>query len=85
MSSYILALFKSIGEFAVEAAAAALKMDACYSQVNRFFFTTCQQWAKQLWGYGFIVVSLGYFTFCAVLLNHGVVEHDAFSLSISYL
>ena len=37
MSSYILSLLKSIGEFAVEAAAAALKMDTCYSQVNRFF------------------------------------------------
>ena len=37
MSSYILSLLKSIGEFAVEAAAAALRMDPCYSQVNAFF------------------------------------------------
>ena len=34
---------------------------------ERFSFLTHQQWAKQLWVYGFIAVSLGYFTFCAVL------------------
>ena len=68
MSSYILSLLKSIGEFAVEAAAAALNIDPCYSHVNSPFLSAHQQWAKHLKGYEFIVVSLGYFTFCAVLL-----------------
>ena len=74
MSSYILSLFKSIGEFAVEVAAAALNMDAFYCEVNRVFFSARQQCAIGLW--------MLFLYHTSVLLSVSSADHHR---SLSYL